>query len=34
MTIAARFLRSPSRPSNLFEPFLHTPELPFLIQNT
>jgi hypothetical protein len=34
MTIGARFLRSRSPPSNLFEPFLHTPELQFLIQNT
>jgi len=34
ITIAARFLRSRSRPSNLFEPFLHIPELQFLIQNT
>jgi len=34
MTISTRFLRSRSRPSSLFEPFLHTPELQFLIQNT
>jgi hypothetical protein len=34
MTLGARFLRSRSRPSNLFEPFLHTPALQFLIQNT
>jgi len=34
MTITARLLRSRSRPSSLFEPFLHTPELQFLIQNT
>jgi hypothetical protein len=34
MTITARSLRSRSRPSSLFEPFLHTPRPQFLIQNT
>jgi hypothetical protein len=33
MTIAARLLRSRSRPSSLLELFRHTPRLQFLIQN-
>jgi hypothetical protein len=34
MIIAAPLLRSQSRPSTLIEPFPHTPELQFPIQNT
>jgi hypothetical protein len=34
MTITARLLRSSSRPSTLFDPFLHTPRPQSLIQNT
>ncbi len=34
MTITARLLRSRSRPSSLFQPFLHTRRPQFLIQNT
>ena len=34
MTITAHLLRSRSRPSSLFEPFLPTPRPQFLIQNT